>query len=170
MCWRKNQQVRVLAHEFAVRNEKTFLESWTTNDLAGEDWFAGYTKHIPNHSPRRPEATSLSRATSFNKKNVKGFFENLEMLLDRHQFGPNDVYNETGCSTVQKVGNTKVIACKNEKQIGNITPGERGTLVTMLGAINAAGNSIPPLKTKVQERKVNHCSDRHSNQGKNQGC
>ena len=67
--------------------------------------------------------------------------------MKRHHFLPNDIYNtdETGCTTVQKVGNTKVIACKNEKQVGKITSGERGTLVTMLGTINAAGNSIPPF-------------------------
>ena len=61
--------------------------------------------------------------------------------------GPNDIYNadKTGCSTVQKVGNTKVIARKNEKQVGKITSGERGTLVTMLVAINAAGNLVPPF-------------------------
>ena len=58
-----------------------------------------------------------------------------------------DLYSagENGCSTVQKVGNIKVIACKNKKQVGKITSGERGTLVTMLGAINAAGNSVPPF-------------------------
>ena len=103
--------------------------------------------------------------------------------MEKNHFSPNDIYNadETGCTTVQKVGNTKVIACRNEKQVGKITPGERRTSVTMitpgergtsvtmitpgerrtsvtmitpgerrtsvtmLGAINAAGNSIPPF-------------------------
>ena len=67
--------------------------------------------------------------------------------MEKNHFSPNDIYNadETGCTAVQKVGNTKVIACRNEKQVGKITSGERGTSVTMLGAINAAGNSIPPF-------------------------
>ena len=38
-----------------------------------------------------------------------------------------------------------MIARKNEKQIDKITSGERGTFVTILGAINAAGNSVPPF-------------------------
>ena len=117
-----------------------------TNGFA-EDWFAGYMKHYPNLSLRRPEATSLSRATSFNQKNVKEFYDNLEQVMEKNKFAPHDIYNadEKGCTTVQKVGNTKVVACKNEKQVGKITSGERGTLVTMLGAVNAAGNSIPPF-------------------------
>ena len=45
--------------------------------------------------------------------------------------------------TVQKVSNEKVIGPKDQKQIGKVTSGERGTLVTMLATINAVGNSIP---------------------------
>lgn len=140
-------QVRKLAYEFALRNNKTFPPSWAKNNCAGEDWFSGYMKRFPNLSLRRPEATSLSRATSFNRKNVKDFFDHLEKLLEKYHFGPNDIYNsdETGCTTVQSVGNTKVIACKNVKQVGKMTSGERGTLVTMLATINAAGNSVPPF-------------------------
>ena len=33
----------------------------------------------------------------------------------------------------------------NEKQVGKLTSGERGTLVTVLYAVNAAGNSVPPM-------------------------
>ena len=79
-----------------------------TNGFAGEDWFAGYMKHYPNLSLRRPEATSLSRATSFNQKNVKEFYDNLEQVMENNKFAPHDIYNadEKGCTTVQKVGNT----------------------------------------------------------------
>ena len=141
------KQVRVLAYEYAVRNQKSFPSSWTTNGFAGEDWFAGYMKRYPNLSLRRPDATSLSRATSFTQKNVKEFYVNLEQVMEKNKFAPHDIYNadEKGCTTVHKLGNTKVVACKNEKQVGKITSGERGTLVTMLGAVNAAGNSTPPF-------------------------
>jgi len=140
-------QVRKLAYDFASCNKKNFPESWSTNGLAGEDWFSGYMTRFPNLALRRPEATSLSRATSFNKTNVKNFFDNLETVLQKYKFSPNDIYNtdETGCTTVQIVRNTRVIACKNQKQVGKITSGERGTLVTMLGTINAAGNSVAPF-------------------------
>jgi hypothetical protein len=55
------------------------------------------------------------------------------------------IYNvdETGISTVQKPN--KVIAKKGKKQVGSITSQERGTLVTMCLAVNAVGNTIPPM-------------------------
>lgn len=37
----------------------------------------------------------------------------------------------------------KVLAPKGQKQIGEITSGERGVLVTMICCINAAGNTVP---------------------------
>lgn len=39
----------------------------------------------------------------------------------------------------------KVLATKGQKQVGQISSAERGTLITMCGTINALGNSIPPL-------------------------
>ena len=38
-----------------------------------------------------------------------------------------------------------MVALKKMKQVGKITSGERGALVTLLCTINAAGNSIPPF-------------------------
>ena len=39
----------------------------------------------------------------------------------------------------------KGIAGKGVKQVGQVTSAERGTLVTMVGCINALGNFIPPF-------------------------
>ena len=65
--------------------------------------------------------------------------------MRRHQFEPGRIYNvdETALVTVHKP--PKIIAAKGAKQVGQITSGERGTLVTMCGTINAQGNHIPPL-------------------------
>ena len=38
-----------------------------------------------------------------------------------------------------------MVALKKMKQVGKITSGKRGALVTFLCTINAAGNSIPPF-------------------------
>lgn len=51
--------------------------------------------------------------------------------------------DETGLITDQ--GSSKVVATEGQKQIGRITSSERGTLVTLVGAINAIGNSIRPF-------------------------
>ncbi|KAF2902796.1 hypothetical protein ILUMI_03390 [Ignelater luminosus] len=63
-------QAMKLAFEYASANNKRIPDSWTKNRSAGKDWFRGFLCRNPDISLRTPEATSLSRATSFNKKNV----------------------------------------------------------------------------------------------------
>lgn len=65
--------------------------------------------------------------------------------MDRDNLGPEQIWNvdETGISTVQKPRN--VVAAKGVKQIGSVTSGERGSLVTMCAAVSATGNSVPPV-------------------------
>lgn len=60
-------------------------------------------------------------------------------------FLPEKIWNldETGLSTVQ--GQSKIVASKGLKQIGNATSGERGQRVTMIAAVIAVGNSLPPM-------------------------
>lgn len=139
------KETRVLAFQFATDNDKALPNSWILNQKAGVDWLTGFMKRHDELSIRAPEATSLSRSTSFNRTNVSAFFDNLQTVLHRHKFGPNDIYNvdETGVTTVHKP--SKVIAGRGIKQVGKMTSAERGTLVTLCCAVNAVGNSIPPF-------------------------
>jgi hypothetical protein len=136
--------VRSLAYDLAVKNEKTIPESWQRDKKAGKDWLTGFLKSHRNLSIRSPEATSLSRVTSFNETNVKEFFDKLEEVMNRHQFPPQAIWNldETGCTTVQKP--CKVVAQTGLKQVAQVTSAERGTLVTVCSVINALGNFLPP--------------------------
>ncbi|XP_065642501.1 uncharacterized protein LOC136074128 [Hydra vulgaris] len=138
-------KARELVYEYATAINKKIPDNWTEKKLASNDWLRGFFKRQPHLSIRTPEATSLSRATSFNKKNVRDFFENLKTVYERHCFGPESIYNidETGLSTVQRT--QKVIALRGTKQVGQVTSAERGTLVTVCCGINALGNSIPPF-------------------------
>lgn len=55
------------------------------------------------------------------------------------------IYNvdETGVTTVQNP--KQVVTEKGKKQVGAITSAERGELVTVVCAVNAAGNAVPPM-------------------------
>ncbi|KAL4122016.1 hypothetical protein QTP88_014425 [Uroleucon formosanum] len=76
--------------------------------MCEEEQLAAYIKKSSDIyyglSPNEVQATSLARTSSFNKINVRRFFDNLKIDLSRHSFGPGDIYNmdETGITTVQK--------------------------------------------------------------------
>jgi hypothetical protein len=139
------KQVCKLAYDFASANNKDVPPTWNSNCHAGIDWFRGFMHRHQSLSLRQSQATSLSRATSFNRTNVNAFFSNLKVVLDEHKLGPEAIWNvdETGITTVQKPG--KVVAQKGEKQVGKMTSAERGTLITMCCGINGIGNFIPPF-------------------------
>ncbi|KAJ4447655.1 uncharacterized protein [Periplaneta americana] len=135
---------RKLAYEFAAANNKQLLPNWSEEKMAGKEWLRSFMKRH-KLSLRQPEATSLSRATSFNKFNVDKFFSNLKSTYEKFGFGPEDVYNldETGLTTVQKPG--KVVSPCGQKQVGKITSAERGTLVTVCAIIGSTGKAVPPF-------------------------
>ena len=89
---------RELAYQYAVENTKVTPASLSVNKIAGVDWMHGLMKRQQHLSIRTPDATSLSRATSFNRTNVGRFFDNLESVMNRHMFQPGSIYNvdETG--------------------------------------------------------------------------
>ena len=59
---------------------------------------------------RKPEATSLARATAFNRHTVGKFFDQLGDLYDRYKFEMHGIYNldETGCTTAQQPGGAQL--------------------------------------------------------------
>lgn len=125
---------RELAYQFTLANSKTMPPNWSGAEKAGIDWLQGFLKRNPQITMRSPEATRLTRATSFNKRNVDAFFDNLQSVMEKHKFEPSRIYNvdETGLPTVHKP--PKVIAAKGQKQVSSVTSAERGTLVTVCGA------------------------------------
>lgn len=132
-------------YQFAKENEMAVPPKWSENGQAGKDWFTNFMHRHPNLSIRTPEATSYARAINFNKVNVGKFYDNLSNLLEKYKFEAADIYNvdETGVTTVQKPN--KIVAIKGTKQVGAVTSGERGTLVTVCTAVSAVGNTVSPL-------------------------
>lgn len=71
-------QARKLAYDYAVATKKTNIpNNWIKNEIASKDWIRGIFRRQFQLSIRTPEATRLSRATSFNKTNVGDLFTNL---------------------------------------------------------------------------------------------
>lgn len=141
-----NIDTRKLAYEMAEVNKIVCPEQWITNKMAGKDWLYGFMKRHPNLSLRAAEGCSLARAISFNKHNVNVFFDNYEQLIKKYPElrDPTRIWNldETKTETNQRP--SRVIAQKGIKQVATAVSNEKGTLVTTVLIINAAGNSMPP--------------------------
>ncbi|XP_018402028.1 PREDICTED: uncharacterized protein LOC108779157 [Cyphomyrmex costatus] len=139
------KEVRRLAYDITVKCDINIPRSWHTNKIAGSDWLTAFLKRNKSLSIRKPEATSLSRATSFNKTNVNNFFDKLAEVMDKNKFTASSIWNanETGVSTVTQP--SKIIAAKGKRNVGSVTSAERGINVTVLVAVSATGISIPPM-------------------------
>ncbi|XP_065669419.1 uncharacterized protein LOC136088752 [Hydra vulgaris] len=138
-------QVRALAFEMAQANKIKCPLRWIEQKKAGRDWLTGFLKRNPKLSVRKPEATSIARASAFNRYTIDIFFNKLQEGISESKATSFKIFNldETGFTTVQKT--PRVIASKGSKQVGQITSRERGELVTVCCIVSAAGVAIPPV-------------------------
>ena len=93
-----------LVFELSIKYDLSRPRTWDDNEMAGVEWFRSFMKRNPELSLRTAQATSLSRATSFNRSNIDLFYNNLATVMDRYEFEPQNIYNvdETGITTVHK--------------------------------------------------------------------
>lgn len=123
--------------------------------LAGKDWlFSFVNRH--GLSQRVAESTSSARINGFNEEEFVKFFQNLKKVQDDKNFTPSNIYNcdETGISVIPKC-QSKIIAKKGRRRVGQKTSGERGETVTAEICVSATGSYLPPVllfpRVKVNE-------------------
>jgi len=137
------EQLRRLTYDLADKNGINHPFN-SEKGCAGRDWVSGFLRRHPELSFRTPEATSLSRATGFNRVQVHKFFSLLQTVMEANKFEAHRIFNvdETGITTVQKP--LPVLSRKGVKQAGKLTSGERGQNTTVVCCMNAGGGYIPP--------------------------
>lgn len=113
--------------------------------MAGDKWYYSFISRHPQLSLRKPEPTSMARATGFTKERTEAFFDLLTKVVDDNKLQATDIFNvdETALSTVQRP--RKVLALKGKHQVGSMTSAERGTLTTGIFCMSAAGVFVPPM-------------------------
>ena len=114
---------------------------------AGKTWYKKFMKrHEDKLRLRQPEATSIVRASGFNRQAVADYFDLLEGVIDKNKLTPLQIYNmdESGISVVQKRCQ-KIIGLKGKHQIGVVSSAERGINTTVVCCFNAAGMYVPPI-------------------------
>lgn len=148
-------ECRKLAFQLAELNNIDHPFSKTAQ-TAGKGWMQAFLRRYPELTIRKPEATSGMRARGFNKVAVLKFFTLLGELVEKYHFTAQQIYNvdETGITVIPK-GASRIIAVKGKRQVGALTSGERGELVTAEICFSAAGSYMPPMliypRKKVQQ-------------------
>uniref|UniRef100_A0A3P8W3S9 HTH CENPB-type domain-containing protein n=1 Tax=Cynoglossus semilaevis TaxID=244447 RepID=A0A3P8W3S9_CYNSE len=64
------REIRHFAYQLAVIYNIKHPQTWDEKQMTGPDWFTFFMKRNPSLSMRSSEATSLTRATSFNCYNL----------------------------------------------------------------------------------------------------
>jgi hypothetical protein len=68
------REVRKFSVEYAMPLNVKILEGWRDTKIAGTEWIAKFLKRHKTHSLRKPEATSISRASSLARLMLMLFF------------------------------------------------------------------------------------------------
>lgn len=135
-----------MAVQFANKMKIVVPPNWSANGHTERELFAGFLKRHANLALRTPEQTSMNRMKGFNKAAVEELFNNYIENLRNETFEEDSIYNmdETGFTNVPS-HKGKVLAEKGSRRVVIASAQERGTLITLALAVNAAGNTLPPF-------------------------
>ena len=139
----KDFRTMVLKYAEAV-DSQAIPDVWRTKGMATRDWYYGYMHRHSRLALKAPEGMSLARAIAFNRVNVEVFFKAYVEAVERDSFMPARIFNldESGLSTVMKP--CKVV-CEKGRPVASQVARERGSHMTFVGIVNAAGHGFPPV-------------------------
>lgn len=94
---------RKLAYQLAKKYELEVPAQWEESECATRGWFTRFLQRNRKLSIRKPQATSVARATSFNHTTVNDFFDRLENVIEKFDIDASRIYNfdETGIKTIK---------------------------------------------------------------------
>lgn len=114
-----SKDARKLIYQFFVEYGGNCTESWKNEQAACEDWFSLFLQRHPSLY-----RCIVSTTKPFKKDDVNQFFDDLQSMLENPGFTPENIWNV------------------DEMEVGNIGNNEK---VTMVMAVNAQGDSVPPF-------------------------
>ena len=118
---------------------------WTPfrNGILSKGWMKWWRWRLPELTIRVAQALDSVWAKGPTTENVGTFYDNLEVLYNRHSYSPDRIWNydKTGVQAGRN-GGAHVIAWRGARNIHSIVPGKREWLFVLM-CINTAGASIP---------------------------
>jgi len=134
------QQFLSYAERFAKKHKKQFKRG-----TPSMKWWQGMRKRHQRMTLRQPEGTSAVRHQCMHTHKVAKYFSVLKQVLFDHglQDKPRAVWNvdETGMQLDHRPG--KIVAQSGSKYLHSRTSGNK-EMITVVGAVNAAGGCLPP--------------------------
>ena len=80
------QHTRNIAFKYAKQLKNIYSKNWVVDEMAGVDWMYGFLKKNQELNQRKPENTSLARASAFNRQTVGEFQRNIYEVMKKHSF------------------------------------------------------------------------------------
>ena len=109
---KKTTSLNILSYEFATKNNVNMPDNWARDAKAGVELMMSF-KSRHGLAIRQPEATSLARATSFNRYVVDQFYDNLATVMDKYKFASKDIFNVDQRHSANPRGKLLLLAAKN---------------------------------------------------------
>lgn len=132
------KSLRFLLFKYAEENNISHQFS-VEAPLAGRDFTRDFMRRN-KLSLRVPWKTSVARTMGFNRIQLTQYFDNLEAIMKKYNFSPNQIFNmdETGVQTVPNIL-PKHVAPTGKKEVAKAVAAEQGHTVFAVCAVSPIG-------------------------------